>query len=76
MNTSSISRASATKPPSPTIDGRTRKENRMKDKKFIDKSAPYRSMGLGKITAPNTQKDQPKATKTVGKDDLRGGKRQ
>ena len=48
----------------------------MKNKKFIDKSAPYRTMGLGKITAPNAEKDQPKSTKTVGKDDLRGGKRQ
>jgi hypothetical protein len=51
-----------------------KKGYKMKDNKFIDKSAPYRNLGLGKITAPNAQKDQPKSTKLVGKNDLRGGK--
>ena len=45
----------------------------MKKKESIDKSVPYRTYGLGKITAPNTPKDQPKASKTAGKNDLRGG---
>ena len=46
----------------------------MKNKKLIDKSEPYRNLGLGKVTAPNVLKDQPKASKIVGKGDLRGGK--
>jgi len=48
----------------------------MKNEKCTDKSAPYRTLGIGKVTAPNSQKDQPKSTKTVGKGDLRGGKAQ
>lgn len=44
--------------------------------KSIDKSAPYRTYGLGKVTAPNADKNQPKVVKTVGKGDLRGGKKQ
>lgn len=40
-----------------------------------DKSAVYRTNGLGKITAPNSaKKDEPRAVKTVG-GDLRGGKK-
>lgn len=39
-----------------------------------DKSAPYRTCGLGKIAAPVTPKGEPKSTKTKGTGDLRGGK--
>ena len=28
----------------------------------IDKSSPYRSLGIGKIDAPTKAKDEPKAT--------------
>ena len=40
-----------------------------------DKSAPYRTVGLGKITAPTTKTGEPKSVKTTGKGDLRGGKK-
>ncbi len=45
-----------------------------KTKTTTDKSGVYRTMGLGKITAPNTEKNPPRVTKIVGKGDLRGGK--
>ena len=39
-----------------------------------DKSSVYRTMGLGKITAPTQlPKDEPRVTKISGKGDLRGG---
>jgi hypothetical protein len=38
---------------------------------------PYRTYGTDKIAAPNkSAKGAPTATKTVGKGDLRGGKKQ
>ena len=40
------------------------------------KENPYGSFGYEKINAPkNTNKNQPRTTKTVGKGDLRGGKK-
>ena len=46
----------------------------MKNKESIDKSAPYRTHGLGKITAPVKPKDEPKSARTTASADLRGGK--
>ena len=40
-----------------------------------DKSEVYRTFSLNKITSPNEVKGEPRATKTVAKADLRGGKR-
>ena len=42
----------------------------------IDKSTPYRNLGAIMIKAPAKAKDQPQATVTKAKDDLRtrGGK--
>ena len=46
-----------------------------KIKETIDKSEPYRTHGIGKITAPRKPKEDPKATKTsTVTGDLRGGK--
>lgn len=40
------------------------------------KSNPYGTYGLGRIDAPKKNgKEKPAATKTVGKGDLRGGKK-
>ncbi len=39
----------------------------------IDKSAPYRTTGFGKISAPEKPKSEPKASKIKG-EDLRGKK--
>ena len=39
-----------------------------------DKSAPYRTMSLDKVTAP-TKTEGPKATKITSSTDLRSGKR-
>lgn len=39
-----------------------------------DKSAPYRTTGLGKITAPTKPKAEPKAGKITTNGDLRGKK--
>lgn len=39
-----------------------------------DKSTAYRTMGLNKISAPNKEKNPPRAVKITGKGDLRGGK--
>lgn len=39
-----------------------------------DKSAPYRTLGIGKIDAPVKHKDEPKATVIKSNKDLRGGK--
>lgn len=36
-----------------------------------DKSAPYRNLGLGKVTAPVKQKDEPKSRVIKGGGDLR-----
>ena len=51
----------------------------MKMKKSInkdDKSCAYRTLNFDKITAPTPiSKDTPRATKTVGTSDLRGGKK-
>ena len=44
-------------------------------KKNSEKKNPYRSLGYGKITAPNTPADNPKGDKIQGKGDLRAGKR-
>ncbi len=44
-----------------------------KNTQTADKSAPYRTHGLGKITAPNKPKDEPKASRIIGKGDLRDG---
>lgn len=40
-----------------------------------DKSAPYRTMSVNKITAPVKLKDEPKCGKIQGKGDLRGGRK-
>ena len=40
----------------------------------IDKSAPYRTVGIGKIDAPVKDKDQPKSAVIKSNKDLRGGK--
>ena len=40
-----------------------------------DKSAPYRTNGLGKITAPTKKEGEPRVTKTVTGTDMRGGKK-
>ncbi len=40
-----------------------------------DKSAPYRTNGLGKITAPTKKEGEPRVTKTVAGGDMRGGKK-
>lgn len=49
----------------------------MKNNNSKDMSAPYRTHGLNKITAPTKVKDDPRASKIVAKGDLRdGGKRQ
>ena len=47
-----------------------------KSNKTIDKSAPYRNLGMGKITAPVKPADQPKSRVIKGEGDLRckGGK--
>lgn len=47
-----------------------------KSKNSIDKSAPYRNLGMGKITAPTKPQDEPKSRTIKGTDDLRtrGGK--
>lgn len=38
-----------------------------------DKSAPYRTLGIGKITAPTKQKDEPKSSRiSTALGDLRG----
>lgn len=44
--------------------------------KATDKSAPYRNLGMGKITAPNKSENQPKARtiKTDGDLRIKGGK--
>ncbi len=44
-------------------------------KNNADKSAPYRTVGLGKITAPTPKTDEPKSVRITGKGDLRGGKK-
>ncbi len=45
-------------------------------KETKDKSSVYRTMSLGKITSPTPlSKDEPRAAKTEGRGDLRGGKR-
>ncbi len=43
----------------------------MKNKNY----SPYGTYSLNKIDAPKPKTAGPKASKTVGKDDLRGGKR-
>ena len=48
-----------------------------KAKETTDKSAPYRSLGLNKITAPVKASGEPQGSKIVGTNDLRaerGGK--
>lgn len=47
-----------------------------KTKTNIDKSAPYRNLGLGKITAPVKAQNEPKCRviKTDGDLRVRGGK--
>ncbi len=47
-----------------------------KPKITIDNSAPYRNLGLGKITAPVKPQNEPKCRIIKGNDDLRckGGK--
>lgn len=40
-----------------------------------DKSAPYRTNGLGKIDAPTKKEGEPRVTKTVSGGDMRGGKK-
>lgn len=47
-----------------------------KPKITTDKSAPYRNLGMGKITAPVKPQDEPKSRVIRGNGDLRckGGK--
>lgn len=47
-----------------------------KNKSVIDKSAPYRNLGLNKITAPNKPQGEPasRVIKTDGDLRVRGGK--
>lgn len=47
-----------------------------KTKNTTDKSAPYRNLGIGKITAPNKPENEPKCRVIKGEGDLRvkGGK--
>lgn len=40
-----------------------------------NKKNVYRDLGAGKITAPNKVKNLPKCEKTVGKGDLRAGRK-
>ena len=40
----------------------------------IDKSSPYRTLGIERIDAPTKPKDEPKATSIKSNKDLRGGK--
>ena len=47
-----------------------------KVKNAADKSAPYRSLGVNKITAPTKAQSEPKARVIKGDSDLRiGGKK-
>lgn len=47
-----------------------------KSRNTIDKSAPYRNLGMGKITAPTKPQNEPTARTIKGTNDLRikGGK--
>ena len=47
-----------------------------KSNNTTDKSAPYRNLGMGKITAPTKPQNEPKSRAIKGTDDLRikGGK--
>ena len=47
----------------------------MKNLNKTDKSTPYRSLSLDPVKAPVKPKNQPKATLTGSKRDLRGGKK-
>lgn len=44
-------------------------------RKETDKSAPYRTLGLGKVEKPTKAKCEPRTTKITAKDDLRSGKK-
>jgi hypothetical protein len=47
-----------------------------KIKTVADKSAPYRSLGINKISAPTKAQNEPKARVIKGESDLRfGGKK-
>ncbi len=43
--------------------------------KSQEKKNVYRSLGLGKITAPNKPQDNPSGGRIQGKGDLRAGKK-
>lgn len=43
-----------------------------KNTNTTDKSAPYRTHSLGRISAPNKPKDEPKGAKISTNGDLRG----
>ena len=47
----------------------------MKRTTTSDKSAPYRTTSLAKITAPKKAEGEPKVTKISSDTDLRSGKR-
>ena len=38
-------------------------------------SMPYRTLGLGKVTAPRVAKGEPRVTKNASGGDMRGGKK-
>lgn len=49
-----------------------RTDNMKKNNTVTDKSAPYRTLGMAKITAPNKPKDEPRGSKITSASDLRG----
>ena len=44
-----------------------------KVKEIIDKSTPYRTLGVTRVTAPTKPQGEPKSTVTRAKGDLRTG---